>query len=556
MIKKLWETLVQRRGGSQEHLAQSDHALHFSPAKNSNMPPIIEAIPQMVWMIDARGYANFFNQKWSEFTGIPLESSLGFGWMAAIHPDDRSKDQKVWQKALDNGEMFESEQRLRTSDGGYKWTICRALPIKDANDKVVAWAGSNTDISETKAALEKHQTLQRTAEAGSLAKSQFLANMSHQIRTPLNVILGFSNLLRQPNISKEEQLHSIEVIHRSSKELDTLIGDILDMSKIEAGRFESEMRPFRLTELLAEVVSSFASKAKDKKIELILKNHPTDTQWIISDPVRLRQILVNVVGNAVKLTTEGHICIATDWSPADEAGDQTLTFTVQDTGSGIAAKYRDKLFEPFVQADSSTARQYGGTGLGLALARQLAHILGGDLVLADTTIGEGSKFVLTIQAKAVSSKENAGRSAMIQAPLFSKPLAGLQILVAEDLEDNQNLIRTMLQNAGASVQVAINGFEAVQEAMSGNYDLVLMDIHMPILSGYDAASTLRAKGYKRPIIAVTAHAIAEGLCKSMEHGCNAFVTKPIEVSALIDAILQNAASPRTKKPESQKNHSI
>jgi two-component system, sensor histidine kinase len=503
------------------------------------MPPIVETLPEIVWRTDARGFADYFSPRWCEVTGMNLEESLGFGWMEAIHPQDKANDHKLWQAALENVHSFHSEHRLRTADGSYRWCLCRAAPVKDVQGRVVAWTGMTIDVSGLKALTEKYKAAQEAAEMASLSKSRFLANMGHQIRTPLNVMLGFNNLLRQPALSREDLQKSIEVIDRNGSELSTIIDDILDMSKIETDRLAIEHRSFQMSSLLSNVISVFADKARDKNIGLVFNASPEDDLWIISDPVRIRQILVRVMGNAVKFTTEGNVTVSSQWSDIGKTGERNFTMTIQDTGCGISRRDRENLFEPFVQIENPNIRKYSGSGLGLALARRIAKLLGGDLAIADTEIGEGSTFVLSLRTKVVSPKDGAGASASKTLPRFDTPLAGLNVLVAEDVPDNQILFRQLLQSSGASVTIAANGFEAVQEALSGNFDVILMDIQMPILSGHDATTTLRAKGFDKPIIAITAHGFVEGMNKSRTYGCNDFLTKPIERTELVDTILRH-----------------
>ncbi len=378
------------------------------------------------------------------------------------------------------------------------------------------------------------------AEVASTSKSQFLANMSHEIRTPLGAIMGFLDLLKMSSNSPQDIKNYIDVIDRNSSHLLRLIDDILDLSKIEAGRMSIEEIEFSLADVIADCTSLMGYKARDKGVLFILKLMTPIPTRVISDPTRVRQILTNVVGNAIKFTEQGRVDLIIDLA------DDNLIIKVVDTGVGISEENRKKLFMPFAQADASTTRDFGGTGLGLVLTRHLTEAMGGSFTLEESTPGAGSTFVARIKIKSAAGtkvftqldpESNHGDDGSVQ-----NPLAGLSILVVEDSPDNQTLLHIVLTKLGARVEMASDGQEGVTKALGGPYDLVLMDVQMPTMDGHQATRKLRSGGYDRSIVALTAHAMKEERERTVASGFTDFLSKPIEKDSLISVILTHAHS--------------
>ncbi len=376
------------------------------------------------------------------------------------------------------------------------------------------------------------------AERANMLKSAFLANMSHEIRTPLGAMIGFADLLKDPNISSNEHASYIEILLRNGEQLSVIINDILDLSKVEAGHLTLEYFEAHPDLIASEVVSLLKMKAKEKNLELTYITHESTPTTVTSDPTRIRQILLNLVGNAIKFTHSGGIYI-TSFGHVNEDGTTGITFEIKDTGIGIPNEQKDRVFEMFVQADGSMTRRFGGTGLGLALSRRLARAMGGDVKVKDSTLGEGSIFSVTIES----------RPELLQASRFNQPaisesneaikidaLQDVRVLVVDDAPDNQFLIRSFLSKRGAQVDSAENGLEGYKKALIGGYDIVLMDIQMPVMDGYTATQKLRDHGYKKPIIALTAHAMNEVAKKCLNVGCTDHLAKPIDSKQLIRTI--------------------
>jgi PAS domain S-box-containing protein len=439
------------------------------------------------------------------------------------------------------------------------------------------------ELKETNRQLEEairhSRELAAKADQANKAKSEFLAKMSHEIRTPLSAILGFSDVLNDllvdtshcPSASDCELIANIpqcvETIKRNGEFLLSIVNEILDFSKIEAGQLSTERTWCSLQQIIADVASIMEPRARDKRLSFELDFVGSVPGRIYTDPMRLRQILTNLAGNAVKFTEHGGVRIVTQLLSAEKAGiagasvepkegaEGYLQVEVADTGIGLTAEQIGKLFKPFSQADSSTARRFGGTGLGLAISRRLAGMLGGDIHV-ESTAGQGSVFRLIV---AIGKSTEARSETPKAVTPSSKPTSGepldCRILLAEDGLDNQRLISLVLTKAGAEVTVVEDGKAAVEKALESRaagaaadgFDLIVMDMQMPIMDGYQATRILRERGYTAPIIALTAHAMAGDRQKCLDAGCNGYAVKPIDRPELISLIREQVADHRRKK---------
>lgn len=388
------------------------------------------------------------------------------------------------------------------------------------------------------------------AELASKAKSAFLANMSHEIRTPLTAVLGFSELLAQPNLSTTERSDAFRAITRNGDQLQRLIDDVLDFSKVEAGELKIETRWTSLDEILSGGVEPLEGLAKEKKLILQIEANTALPSGVETDSTRLRQILLNLVGNAVKFTSEGHVKVLVSFEQGEQR-DGVLRFLVDDTGVGISMEDSHKLFKPFAQADVSMTRRFGGTGLGLVLSRRLARALGGDVCLVQCAVGKGCSFEASIQVKLRSASQklygslNAARksgesdaSLQTDALLSSKPFSGVKILLVEDSKDVRFLVGTVLRKLGGDVGEAESGLEGIRKALDGAFDVILMDVQMPEMDGLEAVRILREKNYTGPIIALTAHALNEHRDLCLAAGFDAYLTKPVNFPQLTELALQ------------------
>ncbi|MCA9068843.1 MAG: PAS domain-containing protein [Planctomycetaceae bacterium] len=780
--------------GCSEDITSTREAEMAIREQNEWFRQLTGSLPQLTWTCLPDGPCDYLSRQWVEYTGIPEEAQLPYGWLDQLYPDDRELTIQLWQEHVGSGEPFETQFRIRGVDGTYRWFQTRAVPIRDANGAIVKWLGSNTDIQAIRASEERYelavrgsgaglwdwdlltgtvfysprfremlgysaeefpgrfesffdalhpddrpsvqrhldahfanpqtpysleyrlksksgeyrnflangeaiwnkdgnpyrmsgsivdvtdrvhaeQELKATAEllrefirhtpaavaildrelcyiqaserwiqdyglsnieiigkshyeifpeipdrwkevhqrvlagateacsedcfvrsdgkeewlqwevrpwwnslgqiggviffkqliterkraerelidarivadSANQSKSDFLANMSHEIRTPLTAILGYVELLSDRNLTDEIYNSYLQTIARSGEHLLKLINDILDLSKIEAGRMTVERVSFSPIELVEEVLGYFREMAAAKELCLTARVDGCVPKTICSDPVRLRQILVNLVGNAIKFTETGSVGVVVRVQDANNAKSSKLAFDVCDTGIGLSEEQQKDLFQPFIQADSSTTRKFGGTGLGLSVSRRMARLLDGD-VSVESVPGKGSRFTATVDAGPtdnvdfINSLESTSQSPVDSSTSIS--LSG-HILLAEDSPLNQRLFSTFLEAAGATVDIVEDGQQAIQkvsetlnpsgETASRSYDLILMDMQMPEVDGCTATSTLRAQGFSRPIVALTANAMHEDRKKCIQAGCNDFLIKPIARTELLSA---------------------
>lgn len=368
-------------------------------------------------------------------------------------------------------------------------------------------------------------------------KTAFLANVSHEIRTPLGAMIGFTDLLRDPTLTCEERESYIDVLARNGENLSVIINDILDLSKVEAGHLSLDLEESDPAQMVSEVMSLLTVKLKEKDLSFSIENDPSTPLQMVTDPVRVKQILLNIVGNAVKFTRTGGIKVRT-FAAVSPEGKPQCCFEVQDTGIGIPESKWERVFEMFVQADNSTTRRFGGTGIGLALSRRLAQALGGDIKITASTPEQGTTFLITLEDQTSELRTPAlpAREEISETDSNSRPLEGLQILVVDDSDDNQQLMWHYIRKFGGTAELAENGVAGYQKALKGNFDLVLMDIQMPIMDGYTATSKLRESGFDRPIIALTAHVLSDVRQKCLNVGCDDHLPKPINPKQLIQTI--------------------
>ncbi|HUT11264.1 MAG TPA: ATP-binding protein [Thermoguttaceae bacterium] len=406
---------------------------------------------------------------------------------------------------------------------------------------------------------EEMKQAKQAAEEASEAKSAFLANMSHEIRTPMTAILGYADELLA-NVGKPENVEAAQTIRRNGEYLLAIINDILDLSRIEAGRLELEQVAYSPARAVAEVVTMMKMRAEAKGLSLEVRFASPIPETITTDPIRLKQILTNLVGNAVKFTKTGGVRIVAHLVQA-ASEEPRLRFDVIDTGIGITQTEIGRLFRAFTQADVSTSRKFGGTGLGLAISKQLARIMGGDITV-NSTPGKGTTFTVTVATgslDAVPLVDHATGAAIADLPppkATESPLPSsfdCRVLLVEDGFDNRRLIALLLSKMGADVTVAENGQEALEEiaarlAPDGNrdaekepFDLILMDMQMPVMDGYQATARLRQDGYRGPIIALTAHAMSYDRQKCLDSGCDDYVSKPIDREALFSVVARYAS---------------
>lgn len=500
---------------------------------------------------------------WGMITYWNTQSEKTFGWTKAeaigqnmpqmiIPPAYRKLHDKGFKRFLKTGipTCFTRRMELKgLRKDGVEFPIeLSVTPIRTKDN--FTFYGFIRDITERIKNVEQLQQAKDQAENANFAKSNFLANMSHEIRTPLAAILGFTELLADPSIEAERKYSFNSAIKRNGELLLSLINEILDLSKVEAGKLECDIGECRLFELMSDVLSSLSIKASQKGIKLMSQYAKGVPKVIRTDTLKLKQILLNIIGNAVKFTEHGSVNVHVA-SVLQKNNTSLLTFTVKDTGIGVSSEDREKLFQPFSQVDASLTRKFGGTGLGLTLSKRFAQLLGGDLILGDSIKGQGSTFIITINpGLCVMTYKNShdldkDKNNEVIHPLFTDQkesitplprLDGVKILLAEDSVDNQFLITQILKKAGAHVELAENGKLALEKAQNHHFDIFLIDIQMPVMDGYATVMELCKKGYKNPIIALTANALQADRDRCLDEGFNEHISKPINRQALIEVI--------------------
>lgn len=549
----------------------------------SSFQSLSDAVPVGILQTDGEGNSIFCNSTWKTLTCHSVDGDATQHWTSIIHPSDRASVIESWQMGLKQRTSWSTVCRLTPGGTTIRWIRLRVNPVVTAEGPgCLATAEDITSVRKAEAELQEYaheleaakaahernaeelalivddlEFSRQRGEAAVRAKGEFLANMSHEIRTPMTAILGYIDILIEENAGRNRNLELLDVMKRNGDFLLEIINDILDLSKIEAGKMQIEQIASSPLAIVADVKSLMYVRTEAKDLPLNTDFSGPIPETILTDPTRVRQILINLVSNAVKFTERGSVTVRIRFLPANDS-EQTpdkLEFEVTDTGVGMSPEMTEKLFESFSQGDTSVTRRFGGTGLGLAISRRLANLLGGDISVR-SRLGQGSTFTLTIDAhtppdarmidhpnQASIELQNKRRTQAKESALGEKPLKGCEILIAEDGPDNQRLLSFLIKKAGGSVAQAENGqvaCEMVRDARENGrpYHAVLMDMQMPVLDGYRATQRLRKEGDTTPVIALTAHAMAGDRQKCIDAGCDDYATKPIDRKKLYSTIIK------------------
>jgi PAS domain S-box-containing protein len=620
----------------------------------------MEALPQLIWAASPDGAIDYISSQASTYTGLSQEELLDEGWTAAIHPDDREETERLWRGSLESKQPHEVQHRIRRADGRYRWFTTRAEPARDDEGRVLKWVRGSTDITplkqleadlrETKERLEiairssnlsiweydmpdgdlanarevltnvweslgyddtnapasvmmvihpddrehmgaavasylsgtapsfeaEHRVLHRdgshrwllgrgvalrdpsdtkavrfigtsvditerkrieeallrareAAEAANQAKDAFLANVSHEIRTPMNAILGMTEVALE-STPTEEQKQLLSTVRSAARNLLGIINDLLDYSKITAGKVTLDKTDFRLRAEVNDTLRALFERGRRKGLELGCHIRSDVPDTLYGDVGRLRQVLTNLVGNALKFTTQGSVIV--ELVAEESPDDVLLTFKVRDTGIGIAREKQAAIFRAFEQGDSSTTRRYGGTGLGLTISSQLATLMDGAITV-DSELGRGSTFTFTARLERSLRASDTSEMTRLETRRADRPL---RILVAEDNEFNTALLRTLLSKRGHHTQFAEDGSVALRLASEATFDVLLLDLHMPEMDGFEVVRQIRAHeqrtGAHLPVIALTARSSSRDRERCLAAGMDDFVTKPIDAAVL------------------------
>ena len=502
----------------------------------------------IVAMTNPKGQITYVNDKFCEISGYAPDELLGADHRilnSGYHPKSFFREMYA---TIACGQIWQGEIRNRAKNGSFYWVFTTIVPMLDAQDRVTSYVAIRQDITARKRADEALVAAKEAAEAANRAKDEFLANVSHEIRTPLLAITGYAELLGDAEVMEQDRRSYADSVCRQSEHLLMLINDLLDASKIESGRMTLEAIPVSVAFVLDEVEAMMRPLAERKGIDIRVSRDSDIPPRIQTDPLRLRQVLINLVANAIKFTTAGSVHVHAR-SQSTPGGAIDMVFEVRDTGIGIAPDALSRLFKRFSQADSSTTRNFGGTGIGLYLSSGLAAMMNGQITV-DSTPGVGSTFCLVMRDIVQLDEVAHVRSSDSQSPASAaKPLDGLHIVLAEDGPDSQVLLRLWLTKAGATVTVVENGRKACDVALRSPQieeccDLLLMDLQMPVMDGLEATRTIRAGGRTVPILALTASATPADRTKALEAGCDEYIAKPVSKERLIAACARHARQSR------------
>jgi PAS domain S-box-containing protein len=555
--------------------------LHF-------LTTLLDTIPQPVFYQDTRGHFLGCNRLFAQkIVGLPKERIIG-RTLAQINPDISTRLQTLslrpWKRSVASSGVEMYEQFVQCADGGERDFIVSRTTFEDADGQTAGTVVVMWDMTEYRRTSQELQDAWRAAEAATRAKSEFLANMSHETLTPLNAIIGMSTLLLDTSLDQQQHEY-VKTTLQSSEALLDILNDVLDYARIQSGRMEIEQHPFDLRVCIEEALDLVALEAARKQLKLSYAFNPHTPRQVIGDLSRLRQILVNLLGNAVKFTHHGEITLtitplnepatSDDGQQLANQKTQMLSFAVQDTGIGIAQKHISRLFQAFSQVDTSVTRKYGGSGLGLAISKRLAEMMGGTIAI-ESEEGKGSTFSVNIVVALPHDTPDApphyktppvGEPA-IQSHLmtrenmtatsvadYASPAMSclLRILLVEDNIVNQKVALRLLERIGHQADIASNGIEAIEAVRQTRYDVVLMDLQMPDLDGIEATRRIRTllPTEQQPwIVALTAHAEADYRDKCLSLGMNDYLTKPIKVEQLVHALrsIQAAEQPAAQQP--------
>lgn len=504
-----------------------------------------DSIDQMIWVTRPDGFHEYYNRRWYEYTGVPEGSTDGEAWNGMFHPDDQQRAWNRWRRSLATGEPYEIEYRLRRNDGQYRWTLGRALPVRDSEGRIVHWFGTCTDIHDQKLAAEERERLLRDAErardeaeAANRMKDEFLATLSHELRTPLNAIIGWTRLLRSNGLNDSERAEGLEVIDRNARAQAQLIDDLLDVSRIISGKMALDVQRVDLVEVIEAALAAVAPAAQAKGIRLqrVLDSLAGP---VSGDPTRLQQVVWNLLSNAVKFTPKGgRVQVLL------ERVNSHVEISVIDDGIGIRPEFLPHVFDRFRQADGSTTRRHGGLGLGLSIVKQLVEMHGGSVRVKSPGENRGATFVVALPITVVHPEPDPPPASQSPGRADAEELCregildGLRVLVVDDERDARDLMRRVLEDCGAAVDLAESAEEALAAIARKRPEILISDVGMPARDGYELIGRVREEHSARelPAAALTAFARPEDRMRALLAGFQVHLGKPVDPDELVAVV--------------------
>ncbi|HLK50515.1 MAG TPA: PAS domain S-box protein [Bryobacteraceae bacterium] len=528
---------ITRRKQAEQMLRESEERLRS----------LIESTQDWVWEVDVQGRYTYCSPRITNLLGYGPEEVLGRTPFDFMDPEEAARCRAAFVSIVRERAPIRNLANTNLHKNGHPVILeSNGLAILDENGQLTGYRGIDRDITERRLAERELQRAKEAAEAANRAKSEFLANMSHEIRTPMNGILGMADIMLETELTAQQRDY-LGIVKDSAESLLTILNDILDLSKIEAGKLDFESAPFDLRAALGPTIRALTLSAQRKSLQLNYFVAPNIPRVLVGDPGRLRQILLNLVGNAVKFTERGRVTVRLEQDSADREY-VWLRLSVADTGVGIPSSRLEAIFDPFAQADNSTTRRYGGTGLGLTIARELTEMMHGRLTV-ESTVDVGSTFHCTLRLQLADPLQTAAILNPVPSPISAaarcNPAACGPILVADDNPVNQSIAAALLRRQGYQVELALNGREAVETVRGKPVTAVLMDVQMPEMDGFEATAAIRrleaGTGTHVPIIAMTAHAMKGDRERCLDAGMDGYVSKPVHAHELL-ALLENLIS--------------
>ena len=501
---------------------QGEEALKESEQRFRSLADIA---PVLIWINSTTG-CEYANRAYLDFLGVPVERIQGMNWSEYLHPEDAQAYVESYMRALDSRGVFEAQFRFKRADGEYRWLKSLGVPRMTAEGDFLGFVGCSVDISDVKRAEEELKNADRR-------KDEFLAVLSHELRNPINAVVGWAQILRTGGLTPDKVLHGLDVIERNARAEAQLVESLLDLSRISTGKLDLEMKPVDLRSVATAAVENARPAARAKNIELDLRASP-EPATIAGDAGRLEQVLTNVLSNAVKFTAEGgQVRVQL------ERAESRVVIRVVDNGAGIAPEFLPFVFERFRQADSRRERYHGGLGLGLAVVRELVQAHGGTVTADSAGTGRGSTFTITLPIRAVAGAEAARAGQAIED--LSTAINGLRILVVDDDEDARDLLAIALEGHGAAVRTAPSAAEGLRHLEQERFDVLVADIGMPEEDGYSFVTRIRNRERtesltRLPAIAVTAYTAASDREQAFRAGFDAHLPKPVDPDALVRAV--------------------